>query len=100
MFIVHEQESKSPVGMTGRVSLVKNAESYLESIIGKQRIVSQAWKKRDKGESISRYKLYRSKLNPEETKELLELESIYQTMTINWKNALQRHRREMYFPKG
>ena len=98
MYIVHDIEKNAPYGMTGRMTLIKNAKAELDSIISRQRIMPQSWGKRDRGESISRRLLYLNKLTPAEHREFRLLEGYYRQMNINWKRALQRYKSEMYFP--
>ena len=96
-YIVDEMQKNAPNVMTSRPRAEKLAERYVNSVISKQMIVPEAWKKRDKGERISRYDFYISKLTPAEKKEIKELEALYKYQQMQWKRAKIQYKNEYYF---
>ena len=89
--------SNAPSVMTSRPHLEKLAERYINTVISKQRIVPESWEKKDKGERISRYNFYLSKLTSKEAKEIKELEALYKYQQMQWKRAKMQYKSEYYF---
>ena len=96
-YIVDEMASNAPSVMTSRPHLEKLAERYINTVISKQRIVPESWEKKDKGERISRYNFYLSKLTSKEAKEIKELEALYKYQQMQWKRAKMQYKSEYYF---
>ena len=70
----------------------KMAKSRIKGIISRMRPIPSTWRDRKKGDKTTKYKLYVSKLKPEQIREELELEKLYRNKKREFWSAVAQYR--------
>jgi hypothetical protein len=81
------------------VALAKNevgarseAKKRIRNILSRIRPIPASWRKRGKGERTTKYRLYKSKLTPEQVREEMELDKLYKEKKLEFWRAVSQYR--------
>ena len=85
--------------MRDNVALAKNpiqakkmAKARIKNIVSRLQPIPSAWRERKKGDRTTKYKLYYSKLMPEQVREEKELEQMYRKKKREFWRAVAQYR--------
>ena len=70
----------------------KMAKARIKSIISRMRPIPSTWRDRKKGDKTTKYKLYMSKLSPEQIREELNIEKLYKEKKREFWRAVAQYR--------
>ena len=70
----------------------KMAKARIKSIISRMRPIPSTWRDRKKGDKTTKYKLYMSKLKPEQIREELDIENLYKEKKREFWRAVAQYR--------
>ena len=90
-FIVNEETRNRSSGQSNRFLLKKDAATRLKGTITRESPIPDAWKRLDRGEMVSKYDKFRSKLGSEYFKEIELMEAIYKYKLTQWNIALRKY---------
>jgi hypothetical protein len=68
------------------------AKKRIRNILSRIRPIPASWRKRGKGERTTKYRLYKSKLTPEQIREEMELDKLYKEKKLEFWRAVAQYR--------
>ena len=90
-FVINEEQRNMVPGQSNRFIIKKEVIGRLKSIISREAPIPDSWKKYNKGERVTKYSLFRSKLGAEYFSEVELMEAIYKYKLTQWTIALRKY---------
>ena len=91
-YLTHMIQRENAALAKNEMMAYKEAKKRIKNIVSRMRPIPSSWRDRKKGDRTTKYRVYMSKITPEQVKEELELEQLYKQKVNEFRSAVAQYR--------
>jgi hypothetical protein len=91
-YLTHMIQRENTALAKNEMMAYKEAKKRIKNIVSRMRPIPSSWRDRKKGDRTTKYRVYMSKITPEQVKEEMELEQLYKQKVNEFRRAVSQYR--------